>query len=74
MRKCFLIKYKDKDGSIKTLIDRESPGVGIRSIIRDMKKELQTYNNTEYPSFAIEEISEEQYCYLKRKRYYTLGE
>jgi hypothetical protein len=74
MRKCFLIKYKNKDGNIETLIDRESPGVGIKSIIRDMKKELQTYNNTEYPSFAIEEVSEEQYYYLKRKGYYALGE
>ena len=57
MRTCFLIKYKDKDGNIQTLIDKENPGVTIESLIHDMKKELQRYNGTDYPSFAIEEIS-----------------
>ena len=71
---CFLIKYKTKEGNIETLLDKESPGVGIESIIHDMKKELQICNGVDYPTFAIEEISEEQYCYLKRKGYYTLGE
>ena len=73
MRKCFLIKYKTKEGDIQTLIDKESPGVGIESIIHDMKKELQSYNGIEYPTFAVEEISEEQYSYLKKKGYYVLG-
>lgn len=74
MRKCFLIKYKDKDGNIETLIDRERSGVGIESIIRDMKNELQRYGEIEYPTFAVEEISENQYFYFKKKGYYTLGE
>lgn len=74
MRKCFLIKYKDRDGNIETLIDRESSGVGIESIIHDMKNELQRYNGIEYPTFAVEEISEERYFYFKKKGYYVLGE
>lgn len=74
MRKCFLIKYKDKDGNIETFIDRERPGVGIESIIRDMKNELQKLNGTEYPTFAVEEISEERYFYFKKKGYFDLGE
>lgn len=74
MRKCFLVKYKDRDGNIETFIDRESPGVGIESIIRDMKNELQRSNEVEYPTFAVEEISEERYFYFKKKGYYVLGE
>lgn len=74
MRKCFLIKYKDRDGNIETMIDREPSGVGIKSLIYDMKKELQRYQEIEYPTFAIEEITEEQYYYFRKKGYYTLGE
>ena len=74
MRKCFLIKYKDRNGDIQTGISRESSGVDMKIMVRDMKRELQRYNETEYPTFAIEEISEKQYSYFKKKGYYSVGE
>lgn len=74
MNKYFLIKYKTKEGSIETLIDRENSGVGIETLIHDMNKDLQRFNETDYPIFAIEEITEKQYYYLKRKGYYSIGE
>ena len=74
MRKYFLIKYKDRNGDIQTVISKESPGVDMKIMVRDMKQELQRHNETEYPTFAIEEISEEQYSYFKKKGYYSLGE
>lgn len=57
-----------------TLISKEPEGVGIRSLIYDMKEALQKTNATEYPIFAVEEIPEERFCYFKRKGYYSLGE
>lgn len=73
MRRYFLIKYKTIEGNIETIITKENPGVGIESLVRDVK-ELQRHNGIDYPVFAIEEISEEQYYHLKRKGYYALGE
>ena len=74
MRKCFLVKYKTKQGNIQTFIDRENPGVGIKNVIRDIKEELQRQNEVEYPTFAVEEISEAQFSYFKKKGYYNIGE
>ena len=74
MRKCFLIKYKTKDGNIETLIDRDVPGINMENLVHDIKNELQRQNEVEYPTFAIEEISEEQFCYFKKKGYYNIGD
>ena len=74
MRKHYLIKYIDKEGNTVTVIDKEQPEVDIKSLVHDMKHELKKYNGVEYPTFAIEELNEKEYCYLKRKGYYSLGE
>ena len=45
MRKCFLIKYKTKDGNIETLIDRDVPGINMENLVHDIKNELQYFKD-----------------------------
>lgn len=73
MANYFLIKYKDNEGGFQTIIDKERDSVGIESLIRDMNEELRKFNGVVYPIFAIEEISERQFCYFKKKGYYSIG-
>lgn len=72
MANFYLIKYKDKDGSTQTIIDEESDMITSKHICRDMQKELQRQNGVEYPTFAVEKITKEQFDYLKRKGYFAL--
>ena len=72
MANFYLIKYKDKNGSIQTIIDKESDMITPELICRDMKKELQRQNEVEYPTFAVEKITKEQFCYFKKKGYYAI--
>lgn len=69
----FLVKYKDANGEKQTFLTKENCFIQTKDLCKDLKEELKKHR-IEYPTFAIEEITEKHYRQLKRKGYYCLGE
>lgn len=70
----FLVKYKYKDGDKKTFITKEKCSIKTKILCNDLTRQLKQHG-VEYPIFAIEQIDERQFRYLKIvKGYFALGE
>ena len=67
----FFCVYKNENNEKNSFIDKEKNSISIQHMCRDMKYELKK-RGVNYPVFAIEQITKEQFDYLKRKGIFAL--
>ena len=68
----FFCVYKNENNEKHSFIDKESSLISLQHMCRDMKHEIKK-RGVKYPIFAIEQITKEQFDYLRRKGYYHIG-
>lgn len=69
----YLIKYKDKDGEKQTFVTKEKGSLKIEVLCNSITKQLKDFG-IKYPTFAIEQIDERQFRYLRVvKGYFATG-
>ena len=68
----FFCLYKNENNEKNSFIDKESNLISLQHMCRDMKYEIKK-RGVKHPVFAIEQITKEQFDYLRRKGYYHIG-